>query len=164
MFGRIRGVRQVAGRLDFCTACRQPELMTCQRMHRGALEVQSDSLTDTLIVLGLGVATACSPDHVVDPANATPSLAFGIWNPGPKDTCTKEQHDAYTVVGPDGKLYPTWHPPTGPGRCTFGHEHGLDPRGDETGGLPFGVASAIDRRSGQSSQRGPLRSQDGVGE
>ena len=102
-------------------------------------------LTDILTVLGLSVATACSSDHAVDPANATPSIAFGIWTPGPNDTCTKEQHDAYSVVGPDGKLYPTWHAPTGPGGCTFGHEHGRDPRGsdlyDETGGLPFGVAN-----------------------
>ena len=102
-------------------------------------------ITDILIVLGLTVASACSSDHAVDPANATPSIAFGIWNPGPNDTCTKEQHDAYAVVGPDGKLYPTWHPATGPGGCTFGHEHGRDPRGsdlyDETGGLPFGMAN-----------------------
>jgi hypothetical protein len=102
-------------------------------------------LTDTLLVLGLAAAGACSSDQMIDPANAPHSIAFGIWTPGPNDTCTKEQHDAYAVVGPDGKLYPTWHPPTGPGGCTFGHEHGRDPRGsklyDETGGLPFGVAN-----------------------
>src|SRR6476646_284233 len=96
--------------------------------------------------LALGVAVAgCSSESAVDPADAPPSRAFGIWSPGTGATCTKEQHDAYAVVGPDGKLYPTWHPPTGPGGCSFGHEHGRDPHGsdlyDDAGGLPFGVAN-----------------------
>jgi hypothetical protein len=50
-------------------------------------------------------------------------------------------------MGPDGKVYPTWHPPTGPGGCSFGHEHGRDPRGSDlygdTDGLPFGVANEM---------------------
>ncbi|MGH7514317.1 MAG: hypothetical protein ACREOQ_15490 [Gemmatimonadales bacterium] len=96
------------------------------------------------LALGLTVA-GCSSESAVDPADATPSRAFGIWKPGAAETCTKEQHDAYAVVGPDGKLYPTWHPPTGPGGCSFGHEHGRDPHGsdlyDDAGGLPFGVAN-----------------------
>lgn len=100
--------------------------------------------TDAILAVGL-LTAACSSEHALDPANATPSRAFGLWSPGPTDTCTKEQHDAYSVVGPDGKLYPTWHPPTGPGGCTFGHEHGRDPHGsnlyDDTDGLPFGVAN-----------------------
>jgi hypothetical protein len=102
-------------------------------------------LTDAVLAIGLAAGVACSSDHAIDPANATPSRAFGLWNPGPHDTCTKEQHDAYSVVGADGKLYPTWHPPTGPGGCTFGHEHGRDPRGSQlygaSGGLPFGLAN-----------------------
>ena len=40
-----------------------------------------------------------------------PSHAIGVWSPGPLDTCPAELHDSYSVVGPDGKLYPTWHPP-----------------------------------------------------
>ena len=90
-------------------------------------------------------AGACSSDSTMNPADATPGRAFGIWSPGPGESCTKEQHDAYAVVGPDGKLYPTWHPPTGPGGCSFGHEHGRDPHGsklyDDAGGLPFGLAN-----------------------
>jgi hypothetical protein len=62
--------------------------------------------------------------HSGSPADAQ---SFGIWQPGRFDTCTKAQHDAYSAIGPDGKRYPTWHPPTGPGGCTFGHEHGADP-------------------------------------
>jgi hypothetical protein len=50
------------------------------------------------------------------------------------------------VVGPDGKRYPTWHPAVDPVTgCTFGHEHGHDPRGSRlyahVGPIPFGVAN-----------------------
>jgi predicted small secreted protein len=57
------------------------------------------------------------------------AVQFGIWTPGTGDTCTREIHDRYSVVAPDGKRYNTWHPPVDPGTgCTFGHEHGRDPR------------------------------------
>ncbi|MEO8200508.1 MAG: hypothetical protein ABI679_08320 [Gemmatimonadota bacterium] len=77
-----------------------------------------------------------------------PSMAFGTWVPGPGDTCSSETHDRFSVVGPDGKLYPTWHPPTDPATgCTFGHEHGRDPRGSHlygrTGPIPFGYANEV---------------------
>jgi hypothetical protein len=101
-----------------------------------------------LAVLALIGGAACSyHDGMVDPGDAVASRAFGIWKPGSHDTCTQEQHDAYAVVGPDGKAYPTWHPPTGPGGCSFGHEHGRDPHGSDlysaVGDLPFGYASEM---------------------
>lgn len=94
------------------------------------------------VVLGL----ACSESTQAPPVAPNGfSIAYGLWTPGPTDTCTKEQHDAYAVVGPDGKLYPTWHPPIGPGGCTFGHEHGREPSGanlaSEVGAIPFGYAN-----------------------
>jgi hypothetical protein len=99
------------------------------------------------LVVALAASAACSSDQFVDPGSAAAARAFGIWNPGPFDSCTKEQHDAYAVLGPDGKVYPTWHPPTGPGGCSFGHEHGRDPQGSdlygETEGLPFGFANEM---------------------
>jgi hypothetical protein len=74
------------------------------------------------------------------------SRAFTAWVPGANDTCTPEVHSRYVAVGPDGLRYPTWHPPTDPGTgCTFGHEHGRDPRGSDlfsmVGPLPFGYAN-----------------------
>jgi hypothetical protein len=99
------------------------------------------------LVVALAASAACSSDQLVDPGSAPAARAFGIWTPGPFDSCTKEQHDAYGVLGPDGKVYPTWHPPTGPGGCSFGHEHGRDPQGSDlygdTDGLPFGVANEM---------------------
>ena len=81
------------------------------------------------------------------------SHAMGLWTPHPEyDTCSAAYHDSFSVVGSDGKRYPTWHPPEGEeqGRpCTFGHEHGRDPRGSalladveaQYGGLLFGYAN-----------------------
>ena len=63
------------------------------------------------------------------------SAAMAKWTPDTDfDSCTKDFHDTYYVIGPDGKKYPTWHPPTATdpttGKlCSFGHEHGRDPRG-----------------------------------
>lgn len=86
-------------------------------------------------------------------------VAFGTWTPAPQDSCSKESHDSYAVVGPDGKLYPTWHPPVDPGSgCTFGHEHGRDPRGSdlytEVGPIPFGLANdALDAYTSPDGRR-----------
>lgn len=71
--------------------------------------------------------------------------AYDVWRPA-EGECSAEVHNAYMAVGPDGKRYPTWHPPidevTG---CSFGHEHGRDPRGsalfDAVGPIPFGYAN-----------------------
>lgn len=87
-----------------------------------------------------------SPESV--PPTGEVSVAYGRWSPGPQDTCSKAIHDSYSTVGPDGKLYPTWHPPVDPATgCTFGHEHGRDPRGsdiyDEVGDVPLGYANEV---------------------
>jgi len=61
--------------------------------------------------------------------------------------CSATTHDRYVVRGPDGAAYPTWHPPVDASNgCTFGHEHGRDPRGSDLfatiGHVPFGYANA----------------------
>src|SRR5690606_23531193 len=67
-------------------------------------------------------------------------------------------HDRYATLGPDGKKYPTWHPPVDPlTGCTFGHEHGRDPRGSAlyhlVGDLPFGYANEQLNAAGLGMQR-----------
>src|SRR5260370_1317435 len=84
-----------------------------------------------------------APDYGPATGNA---VSFGIWAPGARDDCTAAQHDAYSVVGPDHKRYPTWHPPIDPVTgCSFGHDHGRGPRGSalyrEVGPIPFGYAN-----------------------
>jgi hypothetical protein len=71
--------------------------------------------------------------------------AYDVWRPA-EGECSADIHNSYMVVGPDGKRYPTWHPPTHEATgCSFGHEHGRDPRGSalfsEVGALPFGYAN-----------------------
>lgn len=103
------------------------------------------------------------------------------WTPTAHDTCSAELHRSYSAIGPDGKLYPTWHPPTvvdpATGQtCTFGHEHGDDPaRSDIYGwvtdflnadpsrrGIPFGyVSEALDAWS--AGNGGVTRHEDNVG-
>jgi hypothetical protein len=101
-------------------------------------------------------AAAAKPSLKIGPQPSTaPAKAHGIWAPSRFDSCPAALHDRYATRGPGGKLYPGWHPPvvrdpaTGR-RCTFGHEHGRDPRGSDLyrwvsrhhgGGLPFGAAS-----------------------
>lgn len=86
-----------------------------------------------------------APQPTADPhaGHGQNSHAMGLWDPvkqgttqwdvcpNPADTARiKEIHDSYSVIGPDGKRYPTWHPPVDPATgCKFGHEHGRDPRG-----------------------------------
>lgn len=104
------------------------------------------------VALGFGTLTwACTGSPTFNnPADVPPtgelSVAYGRWSPGAFDTCSQEIHDSYSTVGPDGKLYPTWHPPIDPATgCNFGHEHGADPSGsaifDQVGPLPFGYAN-----------------------
>lgn len=109
------------------------------------------------------------PEDPVDPEEPArpdpqPSDAYAnrSWTPTVYDTCPKELHDSYSVVGPDGKLYPTWHPaevvnPATGQLCTFGHEHGANPAGsdiydwvvdhftaagyEDRAGIPFGYGN-----------------------
>lgn len=104
------------------------------------------------------------------------------WTPTAVDTCSAELHRSFSVVGPDGKLYPSWHPPTvtdpATGRtCTFGHEHGDDPATSDiytwvtdflnsdptrSRGIPFGyVSEALD--TWQARNGGVTRHEDNVG-
>ncbi|BAY36689.1 endo-1,4-beta-xylanase A [Nostoc sp. NIES-2111] len=78
------------------------------------------------------------------------SRYYGIWSPGKTWECPKWMHDTYWTKGEDGKVYPTWHPPVdfNPATntyCTYGHEHGDDPRGSEVfniAGMPaFGYVN-----------------------
>ncbi len=94
------------------------------------------------------ILAACGDSSVagLDPNGAQASVAYLAWKPGPNDTCPIAVHQKYSTVGPDGKLYPTWHPPVDPETgCTFGHEHGRDPHGSnlfgKVGDLPLGYAN-----------------------
>jgi hypothetical protein len=134
-------------------------------------------------IAGRGIAvTVARP--ALPPAETPTSKAYRErnWSPTAYDTCSAELHRSFSVIGPDGKLYPTWHPPTvvdpATGRtCSFGHEHGDDPgtsdiypwvtdfldAAPERGrGIPFGyVSEALDA---YAARRGNVtRHEDNVG-
>jgi len=101
------------------------------------------------LLLAVFTAAACDSDMVDPRFEAVTEIgnsgALGMWSPSGGDTCSRELHDSYSVVGPDGLRYPTWHPAVDPSGCTFGHEHGRDPHGSnlyaEVGDIPFGYAN-----------------------
>ncbi|MEM9563057.1 MAG: hypothetical protein AAGA93_10585 [Actinomycetota bacterium] len=85
-----------------------------------------------------GSPVAPTPGTELPPADAPTASAYGAWEPGRHDTCSKEIHDHYWVYGPDGKVYPTHHQPVDPATgCHFGHEHGRDPAGSDLEDIPF---------------------------
>ncbi|MFC6019233.1 cellulose binding domain-containing protein [Plantactinospora solaniradicis] len=61
--------------------------------------------------------------------------------------CSVEIHARYWTYGPDGKVYPTWHPNRDASGCNFGHEHGDDPRPSDLFGTvnwpAFGYTSEV---------------------
>ena len=100
-----------------------------------------------MAIAALPFLATCDSNPVDGPITAKgPSVAYSLWSPGPNDTCTKADHDRYSTVGPDSLQYPTWHPAVDPvSGCSFGHEHGRDPRGSAlyraVGDMPFGYAN-----------------------
>jgi hypothetical protein len=76
------------------------------------------------------------PGITLPPAGVPVSRAYTVvmdrhyaTNPPQAGECPREVHDRYWTYGPDGKIYPAWHPPVDPiTGCAFGHEHGDDPK------------------------------------
>ncbi|MDA0180717.1 hypothetical protein OJ997_10470 [Solirubrobacter phytolaccae] len=126
-------------------------------------------------------------DGLPEPLPAVPASVASstrAWVAAAADTCPAAVHDRYSVVGPDGRRYPTWHPPTtidpGTGRaCTFGHEHGDDPKTsdieawvadhlqapgyEQYAGLPFGTSTEALDAFAAANPGTAKRSEDHVG-
>jgi hypothetical protein len=95
----------------------------------------------------IATATPLPPTATAAPSAPTATTAPGGETPVAGQLCPAWVHDRYVAVGPDGRSYPTWHPPTDPEYgCYFGHEHGSDPRqyvGFASSGMPlFGYTAA----------------------
>lgn len=122
-------------------------------------------------------------EHGGDPQYSTAYLERN-WKPTAYDTCSAELHAEYTALGPDGKIYPTWHPaqvidPATGSMCTFGHEHGADPatsdiydwvvdyltpaEADGKTGIPFGYASEALMMYGAEHEGMAMRHEDNAG-
>lgn len=141
-------------------------------------------LTETkpLAVPSRGVAVTVTRPEA--PVETPTSKAYRErnWTPTGYDTCSAAFHRTFSVIGPDGKLYPTWHPPTAVDpatgqTCSFGHEHGDDPASSDIftwvtdfldaapakgRGIPFGyVSEALDTYA--ASHDNVTRHEDNVG-
>ncbi|MGP4111850.1 hypothetical protein ACTWP5_13150 [Streptomyces sp. 4N509B] len=134
------------------------------------------SLAGTTLSAHAGTAGSDSPEagllqqnpqwgQALPPADAPTSMAYDLivenndkgYTPRAGE-CSKEIHARYWTYGPDGKVYPTWHPTRDASGCTFGHEHGDDPRTSElfsTDGWPaFGyTAEVLMESTSESSHR-----------
>lgn len=72
------------------------------------------------------------PEPELPVRTASKAYAERNWTPTAFDTCPAVLHASFQTIGPDGKIYPTWHPaqvtdPATGELCSFGHEHGADP-------------------------------------
>lgn len=99
----------------------------------------------TMTPMPIPTATPGSAGGGTSSASDSPEMTMwssaGKNKPNPKyDKCDDgtdvvAAHQKFSVIGPDGKRYPTWHAPvvvnpiTGVGKCYFGHEHGRNPVG-----------------------------------
>jgi hypothetical protein len=101
-----------------------------------------------LLLIGWGFVYAASVAAEGDNPVFLP-MVMTVAKPQRDQPCPQWLHDTYTTTGPDGKLYPTWHPTVDPEYgCYFDHEHGDDPRTsvlfDEVGMPPFGYVNAVE--------------------
>lgn len=77
---------------------------------------------------GSGLVSSAAVWNPVTKYDTCPSYPANVVTAADKIAYIKSVHDSYKVQGPDGKWYPTWHPPVDPKTgCKFGHEHGRDP-------------------------------------
>lgn len=114
-------------------------LMACTDRPPMAPDTQPSSRAAVVVA-----ATDPAADSIA--ANGADSHAMHLWVPTANDSCTEAIHARYSVIAPDGKRYPTWHPPIDPQTgCRFGHEHGRDPHGSKlyaiVGDEPFGYGA-----------------------
>lgn len=124
---------------------------------RGTVQ-QIDSFAKVQRTGDVNAATPTTPqagtptrtEALLPTADIPAARTYGVWSPSQTGDCPKWLHDSYWVRGEDGKVYPTWHPAVDYNRetgayCTFGHEHGSDPKGstvfDIAGPLAFGFVS-----------------------
>ncbi len=176
---RCAGRRLVVRQLDSTTV-----RLTCQAAPGTATATRTRTPSWTPRLPSPTPTATATPACLGDGCRVPSSTAFGIWSPGRFDTCSAALHDSFYVVGPDGKKYPTWHAPEvvdpATGRtCTFGHEHGRDPRGSDLHawltahyahpahpgrtGIPFGLANEALDAWVNVSGGGAHRHEDHVG-
>lgn len=121
-------------------------LLLCLLLGLSAAALEAQSVVP--LQPGSRVTVTCPSRLTVRNAGVLVTLTCPAAEPPPPTSgyCSEEIHNRYTAVGPDGRSYPTWHPPQDASGCFFDHEHGSDPRkyaGFAQSGMPlFGYTAA----------------------
>jgi hypothetical protein len=88
---------------------------------------KTSTSTATKTSTSTATKTSTSTATPTNTATATTPTSGGT-TPVAGQPCPAWVHDQYVAKGPDGNMYPTWHPPVDPVYgCSFGHEHGDNP-------------------------------------
>jgi hypothetical protein len=105
------------------------------------ISVVSQPASGSVFPVGVTTVSATATDALLKQASCTftvtvsaPPAGQPIWGVTASDilgTCSAAIHDKYVLDGGDGYLYRTWHPLQDPSGCTFGHEHGDDPKSSQ---------------------------------
>lgn len=112
-------------------------------------KIQSDRVNKGAPVIPIS-GTPIRTQNLLPASSDILAKSYGLWSPGKTWECPKWMHDTYWTKAEDGKVYPTWHSPVdfNPQTnqyCTYGHEHGDDPRSSEVfniAGMPaFGYVN-----------------------
>ncbi|MBE9008477.1 carbohydrate-binding protein [Fortiea sp. LEGE XX443] len=112
-------------------------------------KVQPDAVNKGASVLPIA-GSPVRTQNLLPGSSEALAKSYGMWSPGKVWECPKWMHDTYWVKGEDDKIYPTWHSPVDfnpetNAYCTYGHEHGDDPRSSEafniTGMPAFGYVN-----------------------
>ncbi|MBL3701044.1 hypothetical protein [Leucobacter luti] len=169
------------------TAAQAAKLTTTAAKYTVSLtETKPDAIAHTATITLRKPTPAPEPEPEAPVRGASKAYAERNWVPSAVDTCPAELHASYQTVGPDGKIYPTWHPaqvtdPATGELCSFGHEHGADPStseifdwvaafyapddlvAGEPVGLPFGYTSEELENYGHEHGGMAMRHEDNAG-
>ena len=133
--------------------CEQVQVNPVDAGHVSVVCISATPVPTPTITPSPTATTTPTPTHTHPAETATATVAAATSTPAPVEgeLCPAWVHDLYKVAGPDGLLYPTWHPQIDPVySCHFGHDHGVDPATSTVNPSlpPFGYINKVSMDAG----------------